>query len=91
MARELGEEVNLKVGAVRYHASQPWPFPSSLMIGCYADAVSRDFQIDGKEIEAARWMDKDEVRARLAGKIEDGITLPIPLAIAHHLIKDWAG
>ena len=90
VARELREEVALKIGAVRYHASQPWPFPSSLMIGCYADALSRDFQIDGKEIEAARWMDRHEVRARLGGKIEDGIALPIPIAIAHHLIKDWA-
>ena len=90
VARELREEVALKIGAVRYHASQPWPFPSSLMIGCYADALSRDFQIDGKEIEAARWMDRHEVRACLGGKIEDGIALPIPIAIAHHLIKDWA-
>jgi len=91
VARELCEEVHLKIAAVRYHASQPWPFPSSLMIGCYAEALSRDFQIDGREIEDARWMDKAEVRARLAGKIEDGIQLPVPIAIAHHLIKDWAG
>jgi NAD+ diphosphatase len=91
VARELREEVHLKIGAVRYHASQPWPFPSSLMIGCYAAALNRDFQIDRVEIEDARWMDKDEVRARLAGKIEDGIKLPVPIAIAHHLIRDWAG
>jgi NAD+ diphosphatase len=88
--RELREEVNLAVGTVTYHASQPWPFPSALMIGCYAQARSRDFVTDGTEIEAARWMSRDEVRARLADAIDDGIKLPVPIAIAHHLIKDWA-
>src|ERR1700761_9297775 len=87
--RELMEEVNLKVGAVRYHATQPWPFPSSLMLGCYAQALSRDFRIDGHEIEAARWLSKDEVCARLADGIEDEMRLPAPIAIAHHLIRDW--
>jgi NAD+ diphosphatase len=88
--RELREEVNLAVGAVRYHATQPWPFPSSLMLGCYAEAESRDFQIDGHEIEDARWLTKDEVRARLANGIEDEMKLPVSIAIAHYLIKDWA-
>ncbi|HWM61698.1 MAG TPA: NAD(+) diphosphatase, partial [Rhizomicrobium sp.] len=88
--RELREEVNLAVGAVSYHASQPWPFPSSLMLGCYAQAQSRDFQIDGDEIEAARWLTKDEVRARLANSIEDEMKLPATIAIAHYLIRDWA-
>jgi NAD+ diphosphatase len=88
--RELREEVNLVVGAVTYHASQPWPFPSALMIGCYAAALSRDFRLDGREIADARWMSKDDVRARLLGKIDDGINLPAPIAIAHHLIRDWA-
>ena len=87
--RELREEVSLQVQGVRYHKSQPWPFPSALMIGCYAAAASRDFQIDGHEIEAARWIGKEEARARLAGKIEDGIALPNPIAIARALIRDW--
>jgi NAD+ diphosphatase len=87
--RELQEEVDLKVGAVHYHATQPWPFPSSLMLGCYAQALSRDFTIDGHEIEAARWLSKDEARARLAHQIEDEMKLPATIAIAHHLIKDW--
>ena len=88
--RELAEEVNLPVRAVRYHASQPWPFPSALMIGCYADALSRDFAIDGHEIGDARWLTKDEARARLTGEIQDdSMILPVPIAIAHHLIKDW--
>jgi NAD+ diphosphatase len=87
--RELREEVDLAVGAVSYHASQPWPFPSSLMLGCYAEAQSRDFQIDGHEIEAARWLTKDEVRARLTNSIEDEMKLPATIAIAHYLIRDW--
>jgi NAD+ diphosphatase len=89
--RELKEEADVKVGAVRYHASQPWPFPSSLMLGCYADALSKDFQIDGKEIEDARWMTRTEMRARLAGKVEDGIQIPAAIAIARKLIADWVG
>jgi len=89
--RELTEEANVRIGAVRYHASQPWPFPSSLMLGCYADALSRDFTIDGTEIVDARWLSKTEARQRLAGTITDDITMPAPIAIAHHLLKDWAG
>ena len=88
--RELMEEVNLRAGAVRYHASQPWPFPSSLMLGCYADAESENFHIDGHEIEDARWLSKAEARARLAHEIEDELKLPVTIAIAHHLIRDWA-
>ena len=87
---ELREEADVKVGDVRYHASQPWPFPSSLMLGCYADALSKDFRIDGQEIESARWMHKDEVRERLAGQRDDGVKLPAVIAIAHSLIADWA-
>jgi len=87
--RELREEVDLGVGAVHYHATQPWPFPSSLMLGCYAQALSRDFTIDGNEIEAARWLSKEEARARLAHQIEDEMKLPATIAIAHHLIRDW--
>jgi NAD+ diphosphatase len=59
------------------------------MLGCYAQALSRDFAIDNHEIEAARWLSKDEVRARLAHRIEDEMKMPGTIAIAHHLIKDW--
>jgi NAD+ diphosphatase len=88
--RELAEEANVQIGAVRYHASQPWPFPSSLMLGCYADALNRHFKIDGAEIVDARWLSKEEVRQRLSGAITDAMTMPAPIAIAHHLIRDWA-
>jgi NAD+ diphosphatase len=87
--RELLEEVSLPVTSVRYHASQPWPFPSSLMLGCYAEAVSKDFRIDAQEIEAARWMTKAEIRARLADEVHDGIKLPGTIAIARTLLTDW--
>jgi NAD+ diphosphatase len=60
------------------------------MLGCYAEVLSRDFQIDGHEIEAARWLSKDEARTRLAGGIEDEMKLPVAIAIAHHLIRNWA-
>jgi len=87
--RELREEVSLGVSSVRYHTSQPWPFPSSLMLGCYAEALSRDFRIDAQEIEQARWMTKTEVRARLADEIKDGIKLPGTIAIARTLLANW--
>ena len=59
------------------------------MLGCYADALSLDFRIDGKEIADARWLTKDEARQRLAGAIEDDMKMPTAIAIAHHLIRDW--
>jgi len=89
--RELMEEVNLAVGTITYHASQPWPFPSSLMLGCYAQAHSRDFRIDGVEVTDARWLTKAEARTRLADAIEDDMKMPSTIAIAHTLIRDWAG
>jgi len=88
--RELKEEAGIAVGAVRYHASQPWPFPASLMLGCYAEALSEDFRIDQVEIADARWMAKNEALARLGGAPDDGLKLPAAIAIAHHLIKHWA-
>ncbi len=87
--RELKEEVSLKVTSVRYHASQPWPFPSSLMLGCYADATSKEFRIDEHEIEDARWMTKAEARLRLADGIADDVKIPTTIAIARLLIADW--
>lgn len=88
--RELREETGLAVGDVTYHASQPWPFPSALMLGFYAQALSRDVTVDRHEIEDARWLSRAEVRTRLSGGIKDDMALPQPIAIAHHLIRDWA-
>ena len=88
--RELREEVDLPVGAVRYHRSQPWPFPSSLMLGCFADALTTTFRADGVEILEARWLTREDVRRRLAGQVQDDVTLPTAIAIAHHLLRDWS-
>jgi NAD+ diphosphatase len=88
--RELFEEAGVRVGAVRYHATQPWPFPSSLMIGCFAEAESRDISLNDGELAEAFWLEKEMARALLAGERVDGLFVPPPVAIAHHLLKAWA-
>jgi NAD+ diphosphatase len=89
VTREVLEEVNIRIGRVRYFASQPWPFPSSLMIGCFAEASTRDITVDGEEIVAARWFDRATVKALIAGENRE-IGLPRRDAIAFHLIKTWS-
>ncbi|MDE0692043.1 MAG: NAD(+) diphosphatase [Gammaproteobacteria bacterium] len=86
--REVREEAGVEVGAVRYHSSQPWPFPSSLMIGCHGDALSTDITIDPVEMADVRWFERDEARAALAGE-HPTLKVPGPVAIAHHLIRAW--
>ena len=88
--RELMEEVSVKVGKVHYHATQPWPFPSSLMIGCIAEAESRDFKVDGTEIADARWLDRATAKRLIDGERLPDISVPPAVAIAHHLIKAFA-
>ncbi|MEX6725111.1 NAD(+) diphosphatase [Parapedomonas caeni] len=86
--REVAEEAGVRVGRVRYVASQPWPFPSSLMIGCFGEALSTDITVDAEELEEARWYSRAEVLSALRG--EGPFTAPPPIAIAHHLLKAWA-
>ncbi|MBN9023996.1 MAG: NAD(+) diphosphatase [Rhizobiales bacterium] len=88
--RETEEEASIQVGRVRYLSSQPWPFPSSLMIGCHAEALSFDVERDEAELEACRWFDRDEVRAMIAGTHPDGLRCPPSIAIASHIIRAWA-
>jgi NAD+ diphosphatase len=88
--RELMEEASLKVSEVTYYATQPWPFPSSLMIGCFAKAESRDAKADENELAEVRWIDRGAARELIEGKQVDGLRLPPPIAIAHHLIKTWS-
>lgn len=89
VAREVLEEAGVRVGAVRYVASQPWPFPSQLMIGCIAVAEDDRLRIDTAELEDAFWATRDEVRAALAG--ESGrFVAPPAYAIAHSLLAAWA-
>ena len=87
--REVVEEVGIVCGEVRYFASQPWPFPSSLMIGCHARALSDEIVIDREELEDARWFDRAELATMLQRRHKDGLTTPPPVAIAHHIIRDF--
>ena len=88
--RELMEEASVKVGEVSYWATQPWPFPSSLMIGCFAKATSREVKVDQSELAEVRWIERKVARQLIEGKRVDGIMVPPPIAIAHHLIKAFA-
>ncbi len=88
-AREVLEEAGLTVVQVRYHSSQPWPFPSNLMIGLIAEASDQNAQPDQTELEEVRWFSRAEMRRLLAGEIE-GLGVPPPFAIAHQLMKAWA-
>jgi NAD+ diphosphatase len=88
--RETGEEAGLIVGEVRYIASQPWPFPSSIMIGCLGEALNDDITLDRSELEDGRWFTRDEVRLILAGQHPDGVVCPPKMAIANTLMRVWA-
>jgi NAD+ diphosphatase len=87
--RETFEEAGVRVGAVSYVASQPWPFPANLMIGCRAEALSEEVVVDRSELEDARWFGRDEVSAMLEGRHPDGLRGPVRMAIAHHLMQGW--
>ena len=88
-ARELAEEAGLKTVRVRYHSTQPWPYPSSLMIGLIAEVEDEDARPDQTELSEVRWFSRDEARALIRGEIPDTFC-PQPMAIAHQLIKAWA-
>ena len=87
--REIFEEAGVRVGAVRYVASQPWPFPSSLMIACIGEAEDEAITIDTHELEDARWFTRDDVRRALARDPEAGFGAPPPYASAHTLLAAW--
>ena len=89
VAREVMEEAGIRVGAVRYHSSQPWPFPSSLMIGCHADAATTNIAFDAEEMTDVQWFSREEVLLALEERSEI-LAIPGPTAIAHHLIRAWA-
>ncbi|KXF79015.1 NADH pyrophosphatase [Paramesorhizobium deserti] len=88
--RETREEAGVPIGRVAYHASQPWPFPYSLMIGCHAEALSDEIIIDRTELEDGRWFERGEVLAMLDRTHPQGLMTPPPGAIAAHLIRSWA-
>jgi NAD+ diphosphatase len=89
--REVGEETGIRVGRVEYHASQPWPFPHSLMIGCIAHAETTELQVDTAELADARWFSRAEVRAMLENRHPDGLSAPGRHAIANILLRHFIG
>ncbi|MGH8867026.1 MAG: NAD(+) diphosphatase, partial [Actinomycetes bacterium] len=88
VAREVHEEAGLRVVSTDYVASQPWPFPASLMLGFTATVDGHDVRVDGEEIVEARWL----TRAQLCEDFRTGeLRLPPPVSIARRLIEGWYG
>ena len=97
--REVAEESGIDAVNVRYHSSQPWPFPSSLMIGCHADAGTSDINYDEWEMDDVQWFTREEIAHSLSlpaaqlgqpGLPDGALSLPGPMAIAHTLITAWS-
>ena len=94
--REVHEESGVRVGRVRYLACQPWPFPSSLMMGFLCEALSEEIVVDPEELAEARWFSRAEIRAmvaRAATGPDDPtqVSVPGPVAIAHQICRRWSG
>jgi NAD+ diphosphatase len=93
--REVREESGIHAGRVQYLASQPWPFPSSLMMGFLTEGLTEEITVDPEELAEARWFHRDEIRemvTRAATGPDDStkVSLPPPLAIAHHICRRWS-
>jgi NAD+ diphosphatase len=87
--REIFEESGIRCTDVAYYMTQPWPYPSSLMIGCTARATNEDIVVDHSELEDARWFDRAEAMLMLNREHPEGMAGPHPFAIAHHLLGRW--
>ena len=85
VSREVFEESGISIKNIQYHSSQPWPFPSSLMLGFYAEAKTTKIKIDKKEIEDVQWFSKDEI----LNFHNHNKFLPREISIARRLIDDW--
>jgi len=83
VGREVYEETGVEIDEILYHSSQPWPFPSSLMLGFTARARTREIRLQPDELEDARWFTRDEARRR------EGVELPSTISIARRLIEEW--
>jgi NAD+ diphosphatase len=93
--REVHEESGVRVGRVRYLACQPWPFPSTLMMGCLCEALSEEITVDPEELAEARWFTREELRAMVARAAEGPddptqVSVPGPVAIAHQICRRWS-
>ncbi len=89
VAREVLEETGVVARDVRYIASQPWPFPSQLMMGCHSFGEGRDIVLDETELADARWFTRAEIQAAADGEADAPLTMPPKQAIASHLIRWW--
>ena len=89
VAREVLEEAGVAVRDVSYVASQPWPFPSSLMIGCHSYTDDAELTVDRTELEEADWFSREEIAAAMTGDESGRLLTPPSQAIAHHLLKWW--
>jgi NAD+ diphosphatase len=89
--RELWEEAGIRIGRVDYLMSQPWPFPSQLMIACMAQALGDALTLDVEEVPEAMWVSREEVRAALAGEESARFLAPPAVAVAHHMLRCWLG
>jgi NAD+ diphosphatase len=87
VVREVAEECGVRVTRVRYHSSQPWPFPASIMLGFVAETADATITIDGTEIVEAGFFTRAEIRAH----DQHGFALPPRMSIARRLIEDWCG
>jgi NAD+ diphosphatase len=85
--REVLEEAGIEVGKVSYCANQPWPFPSSLMVGMIGEAETTELKIDPAELETARWFERSEVETMLDRTHPENLSASHPYAIAHHIVK----
>jgi NAD+ diphosphatase len=86
LIREVREETGVEVKEMAYHSSQPWPFPSSLMLGFTAVAADQSIQVDHDELETAGWFARED----LAGRLQAGtLRLPSPVSVAYRLIESW--
>jgi NAD+ diphosphatase len=89
VAREIFEEAGVRARDITYVASQPWPFPSSLMIGCHSYTDDPVLTIDTTELDEARWFSREEVVYAMSGAEDGAFIAPPPFAVAHHLLKWW--
>ncbi len=87
--REMREETGITIGEVTYMASQPWPFPHLLMVGCWAEALTTELTLEEEELHDARWFTRDDVLQMMAGEHPEGFSVPGNHSIAHSLIMSF--